>query len=96
MMRDFFPSLIVRGKWYVQRRNVMVGDVVIAQDSNVVRSEWKIARVSKAFPDSKGIVRNCEVQYKRLNKDGCENKFTTVSRPVQRLVVLVPIDENYD
>ena len=61
MTKDFFPSLIIRGKWHVQRRNVMVGDIVIVQDANVVRSEWKIARVSKVFPDNNGVVRRCEV-----------------------------------
>ena len=83
MTKDFFPSLIIRGKWRVQRRNAMVGYIVIVQDANV-------AIVTKVFPDNNGVVRRCEVQYK------WGNKFTTISRPVQRLVVLVPIDEKDD
>ena len=94
MTRDFFPSLIIREKWHTSRRNVTVGDIVVMQDTNAVRGEWKIARVYKVYPDEKGVVRKCDVQYKRkLDKDTFESKFTTVSRAIQRLIVLVPANE---
>ena len=63
------------GKWDVQMRNAMVGDNVIVQDANVVRSEWKIAIVSKGFPDNNGVVRRCEFQYKWTDRGKCGNKF---------------------
>ena len=37
---DVFPSLCIRPKWHVERRNVMEGDLVLVQDSNAVRGEW--------------------------------------------------------
>jgi hypothetical protein len=33
-IRDYFPSLLVRQKWHVDKRNVCVGDVGIIQDLN--------------------------------------------------------------
>ena len=91
MTRDYFSALTIRPKWHVQRRNVKVGDVVLMQDSNSVRGEWKLARVSKIVSGGDGNVRNCEVQYKHSSSVG---KFTTLKRAVQRLIVVVPVDED--
>ena len=44
--RDFFPSLIVSQRWHTARRNVLVGDVVLIQDANQVRGNWKLGIVS--------------------------------------------------
>ena len=35
--REVFPSLVIRPKWHVERRNVKKGDVVLIQDGNAVR-----------------------------------------------------------
>ena len=40
--RDFWPSLIVRQKWHFERRNLCVGDIVIFQDSNLIKNYWKL------------------------------------------------------
>lgn len=100
-IRDWFPSLLVRQKWHVDKRNVCVGDVVMVQDSNAVRGQWKIARVSKTFPGIDGRVRKVEVQYKcpPLNESPrvCKGRaYTTIQRPVQRLVVIVAADESFE
>ena len=43
--------------------------------------------VSKADPSLRdGFVRNVEINYKNENA----SSFTTISRPVQRIIVLVP------
>ena len=86
--RDFFPSLLIEPKWHTQKRNLLVGDIVLVQDSNHVRGKWQIARVSKVLPGDDGLVRRVELEYK--NPDG--RKFTTIERPVQRLIVLVPVE----
>ena len=89
--RDFFPSLTVRQKWHTARRNVQVGDVVLIQDSNQIRGKWKLGRVSQADPSLRdGFVRNVEIQYKN---EGTRT-YTTIDRPVQRIIVLVPVNED--
>ncbi|XP_068229326.1 uncharacterized protein [Palaemon carinicauda] len=62
--RDYFPSLLIRQKWHTTRRNVRVGDVVLVQDSNVVRGAWKLAQVIKADPGQDGVVRDVDLRYK--------------------------------
>ena len=100
-MQDYFPSLLIQQKWHVEKRNAKVNDIVLIQDSNTVRGNWKLGRVSKVFPSEDGKVRNVEVQYKNLasNKSDSDDTcmigtgFTSFKRPVQRLIVLVPSDE---
>ena len=86
--RDFFPSLTIRKKWHTAHRNVMVGDIVLIQDSNQIRGKWKLGNVTKVFPDDTGKVRKAEVTYKQEQRSP-----VTVLRAVQRLVVLVPSQE---
>ena len=31
MTRDYFPSLLIRSKWHVQKRNIVLGDTVVIQ-----------------------------------------------------------------
>lgn len=96
--RDYFPSLLIRQKWHVERRNVRVGDIVMVQDSNAVRGNWKIGRITKTFPGEDSYVRKVELQYKNVSQDEKltvykGKAYVTVERPVQKLVVLLPIEE---
>ena len=96
--RDFFPSLLVRQRWHTEKRNVKVGDVVMIQDAKQLRGNWRLARVSKVMPSDDGKVRRVKLQYKNERPGELVNKytgigFTTIERPVQRLVVIIPVDE---
>ena len=88
--RYYFPSLIIRGKWHTERRNLCVGDIVLIQDSNNVRGQWKQGRVSNVYPGLDGKVRKVQVEYKDPGKDS--KQFTRIDRPVQRLILLLPHD----
>ena len=80
----------MRQKWHTRNRNVMVGDIVMVQDANQIRGKWKLGRVYTADPSLRdGYVRNVEVEYKSGTRD-----YTRITRPVQRLVVIVPADED--
>jgi len=72
-----------------KNENLQTGDVVIVQDANQLRSTWTLGRISRAEPSSDGRVRKVDVQYKRENG----NVFTTITRPVQRVVVIVPTED---
>ncbi|XP_062600981.1 uncharacterized protein LOC134262620 [Saccostrea cucullata] len=93
--RDFFHTLIIRQKWHHERRNIQNGDIVLVQDSNNVRGQWKLAQVSEANPGSDGKVRDVKLRYKNLNQDpkycGCPD--TVVCRSVRRLVAILPVEE---
>ena len=93
--RDYFPTLVVRQKWHVARRNMRVGDIVLVQDSNAVRGAWKLAQVMEANPGRDGLVRDVRLKYKLAKAgrvyDGEDAKF--MNRSVHSLVVLLPVEE---
>ena len=88
--REIFPSLVIQPKWHVDRRNTQIGDVVLVQDSNLVRGEWKMALVSNILQSKDNRVRKVEVTYKRGSTS------ITVSRPVQKLIILVPKEDHQE
>ena len=64
-----------------------------------MRGSWRLGRVSSVFPGDDRRVRNVEIQYKQFSTNEQVNVYTgkeysTIQRPVQKLVVLVPVDEN--
>ncbi|XP_045134453.1 uncharacterized protein LOC123518017 [Portunus trituberculatus] len=60
----FFPTLLIRQKWHIERRNLQIGDIVLFQDSNIVRGTWKFAEVAVANESKDGKVRNVTLRYK--------------------------------
>ena len=85
--RDVFPLLVGCPKWHTDQRNCQKGDVVLIQDSNVVRGQWKRGIVVEALPSKDGRVRRVKVE--------CKSGSTKaiLDRAVQKLVVLVPLDQ---
>ena len=91
MYRDYYPSLMVIPKWHHSKRNIAVGDVVIIQDSNTIRGEWKTGEVSRVYLGGNGIVRRCD---KRKTQEFVR-QYTTRKRAVQKLVVIIPVGDKY-
>ena len=58
-------------------------------DNNLIRGQWKLDKICQVHPGIDGKVRRVSIQYK--NKDS--DTFITIDRPVQRLVVILPVDE---
>ena len=76
-------------------------DLVLIQDSNLVRGQWRLGIVSNTFPGSDGKVRKVEVQYKNPKQGDPVTKYqgrgyVTIERPVHRLVLLIPKDDIWD
>ena len=74
---------------------------MIVQDSKQIRGNWRLARISDVFPSDDGRVRKVELKYKNEKPGEAGNKYagspyTRIERPVQRIVVIVPIDEDDD
>lgn len=61
--RDLFLGLAIQPKWHVESRNVQKGNVVLVQDNNVVRGEWKLGIASETFPGKDDLVRRVKVSY---------------------------------
>lgn len=70
-------------------------DIVIVQDSNPIRSKWRLAQVTKGEQGRDDKVREVQLRYK-LCKPGADYKGVrdkTMCRSVHRLVVLLPVEE---
>ena len=87
-IQEVFPNLVIWPKWHTEQRNLKVGDVVLLQDSNALRGQWKKAVVEEATVSSDGKVRHVRIRYRSK-----ENKNIVIDRPVQRLILLVPVDD---
>ena len=94
-MRDYFHTLVIRQKWHTTVRNLQIGDIVLVQDSNVVRGKWKLAQVCEILPSSDKKVRDVVVKYKQQSESKTYTgvKDTKVKRSVHRLVLLLPVEE---
>ena len=88
--REVFPNLVIQTKWHTETRCLRKGDIVLVQDSNAVRGEWKMALVEEAKCSKDGRVRRVIVSYRTSLGTRKE-----VERPVQRLILLVPVNETH-
>lgn len=96
---EYLFTLQPRRIWRRPRRNIMVNDVVILRDINECRSDWKLARVEQTFPSKDGLVRSVQVILPNtsLNEEGkASSPSTRLTRPVQKLTVLIPASESTD
>jgi hypothetical protein len=82
--REYLQNLQQRQKWNEDKRNVQVGDVVMVSEANLPRCKWRLARIADTYPEEDDRVRNVQ-----LNLGG--NQF--LDRPVQKLIILVPKEE---
>ena len=61
-LKLYIPCLQARHKWFKQKRNLAVGDVVLIADDNTKRSCWPKAVVEETFPDKDGLVRRSRLR----------------------------------
>ena len=78
--REYLQSLQVRGKWNKEHRNIQVNDLVLVTSEQTIPSHWPLARVTKTFPGTDGLVRATEVK----------TATSVLQRPVSKLVLLLP------
>ena len=60
------------------------------KDLNALRGIWKLGKINKTYTSQDKVIRNVDVLYKTR----VDNKLIIVRRPVQSLVVLLPIEED--
>ena len=72
--------------------------VVLIQDSNQVRGNRNICKVSKVYPRDDARVRKVDVEYKNPRPGEPVDKYegrgyVTTQRAVHELIVLVPVND---
>lgn len=81
--REYLPTLQQRQKWNQETPNVKEGDVVLLKDKDVIRNDWPMGIILRAFPSSDNLVRKVEV---RVLRNGNTAVFI---RPITEIVKLL-------
>ncbi|XP_063446815.1 uncharacterized protein LOC134726347 [Mytilus trossulus] len=81
--KEYLNNLQSRRKWHKDVPNIKEGDVVLLRDKTLIRNEWPLGLVIRAFASDDGKVRKTEL---RVIRDG---KPTVYVRPITELVLLV-------
>ena len=94
----YAPSLVRQTKWYRPERNLKPGDIVLIGDKNTLRGEYRLGKVKETFPGRDGQVRRVSLTYKNFKPGEAISHYqgapdAEVTRAVQRLALLVPVDK---
>ena len=98
---QYFDSLVPTRKWSEKKRNMCVGDVVLIEyKSKSMPGTYRLGKVRETEIDHNGLVRTCVVTYKLVRPINNNNRNTTddvvtkdIRVPIQRLVLILPIEE---
>ena len=99
-IQQVLPSLMPIRKWRKRAKNLQEGDVVMLYYQGNLKDDYRLAKVFKVHPDTRGLVRTVTIGYRRRNKKEkatvYQKKALTMEQvSVQRLCLLVPIDEKF-
>jgi hypothetical protein len=91
-MAQVFQGHVLSHKWRKSHRDMKVDDLVLIKNENAAGVEYQRGRVKATFPGEDGHVRSAEIEYKNPS----EKVFRTTVRPIQKLVVIVPVDYRHE
>ena len=99
-LTQVWPSLVPFRRWKTEHRNISVGDIVLVRyASKVAKPSFRLARVLTTAVDDRGKVRTVVVGFRpRSTADKKKRKYIPkpleeLTTPVQRLVVLLAVEE---
>jgi hypothetical protein len=84
-----FPEKLRQSKWKQEKRDLRVRDVVLRKDETAAGQTYKYAKVVKVHTSTDGKVRAADIEYKLPG----ESVFRTTTRPIHKLVLVVPVEE---
>jgi hypothetical protein len=84
-----FPEMLKQSKWKQDKRDLMVGDIVLRKDETAAGQTYKYAKVIRVHVSTDGRVRAADIEYKLPR----ESVFRTTTRPIHKLVLVVPVEE---
>ena len=95
---EVLPTLIPCKKWKHPKKNLKPDDIVMVHYPGNMTDDYRIAKVTKVFPDKKKLVRTVEISYRRRNKREPPAVFrskplVTEKVHVQKLSLLQPAGE---
>jgi hypothetical protein len=88
-IEEVFPEKLKQSKWKREKRDLRVGDIVLRKDETAAGQTYKYAKVVKVYVSSDNKVRAADVEYKLPG----ESVFRTTTRPIHKLVLVIPVEE---
>ena len=97
-VEEVVPEAVIRQKWHETGRNLCPGDVVLIHDSSSLKGKYLLGIVESIKESADSLVRSCKVSYTLPNpKDSSDaysgGKKIVISRSIQRLTLLLPVEE---
>ena len=84
------PNLMNQPKWFVNDRDVKVGDIVLfIKQDNPIASRYQYGMISEVNISQDGKIRKVIVRYRNAN----ENVDRYTNRAVRQIVIVHPVDE---
>lgn len=89
--KEYSTNITLRQRWKMPKRNVKIGDIVILQEDDIPRNEWRLGKVINVITDDDKLVRKATIQMgdKSLGGSGSSRNVSILERPIHKLVVLV-------
>ncbi len=88
-IEEVFPEKLRQSKWKREKRDLRVGDIVLRKDETAAGQTYKYAKVVKVHTSTDDKLRAADVEYKLPG----ESAFRTTTRPIHKLVLVVPVEE---
>ncbi len=88
-IEEVFLERLQQSKWKQDRRDLKVGDVVLRKDETAAGQTYKYAKVIRVNTSADGKVRAADIEYKLPG----ESVFRMTTRPIHKLVLVVPVEE---
>lgn len=90
--KEYLLNLQQRQKWQKNKRDTRVNDIVILQEDDSPRNQWRLARVAEVYPSPDGRVRKVKLLMSDSTLDHSgrrSSKPVYLDRPVQKIVLLL-------
>jgi hypothetical protein len=88
-IEEVFPERLKQSRWKQEKRDLKVGDIVLRKDETATGQTYKYAKVVRVHVSTDGRVRAADVEYKLPG----ESVFRMTTRPIHKLVLIIPIEE---
>ena len=94
--RLYLNNITVRQKWKKKERNLVLGDIVILDEPDTPRAQWKVGIIDQITQSGDGFVRKALVRLgnRGLDRFGriMENPII-LERPIHKLVLMLPAQD---
>jgi hypothetical protein len=81
--------MLKQSKWKQDKRDLKAGDIVLRKDETAAGQTYKYAKVVRVHTSADGKVRAADIEYRLPG----ESVFRTTTRPIHKLVLVVPAEE---